>query len=387
MNYSTQTDEKFSVKSLLLMLLSGWRVLIVLMLVGAVALGGYKLAAPVPSSETDSTESADVSSDDVNNSMYYQAQIQTLKTDKSKIKEKQERQKELQKQIDDAEDIIDELEDAAQSAGTSTRAELLLQISDLRNNQSDMENRILGLDDTITSLEEEIKSITGRKDTRIDTTVKLYTKYVDKYEKNIEEAKNKSKEEQTQPSAADRAKGAVGFAVIGAVLFAALYCIIVILRFVCGGKLRSIMELQDNQGIYHFGSLRIRNAKKKAHLDRWIQKQAGEIAEEQWEDSCKLIAAKIAAACEDGAAVYMTGTVPTEQLQNIAQSIQKAAGTSLNIVAAESPVYHADTVGLLKNADNIVLVERRDASAKHEIRKLLDQLASCGAHIIGSVEC
>lgn len=387
MNYSTQTDEKFSAKSLLLMLLSGWRVLIVMMLVGAVVLGGYKLLVPMPTNESDGTEASDVSSDDVNNSMYYQAQIQTLKTDESKIKQKKERQEELQKQIDDAEKIIAELEDSAKSADTITRAEMLLHISELRNNQSDMESRILSLDDTITSLEDEIKNITGRKDTRIDTTVKLYTKYVEKYEKNIEEAENKAEEKQEEPSGTDRAKSAVGFAVIGTLLFAALYCIVIIIRFVCGGKLRSVSELQDNQGIYSFGSLRIRNEKKKARLDRWIQKQSGEIAAEQMADSSKLIAAKILAVCESGDTVYVTGTISNEMLQETVQTIQKAAGNTLKLVAAASPVYHADTVGLLKNAKHVVLAERRDASTKGEIRKLLNQLASCGAQIIGSVEC
>lgn len=176
--------------------------------------------------------------------------------------------------------------------------------------------------------------------------------------------------------------------------YAAIGCVVGIMltagwaavQFLVQGKVCSARDLQDNCRLPILGVLAGEKTQKAkgldARLDRWESRPRADANDE----TTRLIAATIQTRAAQARTVLVTGDLPLEQLQALADGLQATEYLrDVRVTAAESILCAAATVPQAAGADAIVLAADCTCSHYRDVDSQNERLQRLGKSVLGCV--
>lgn len=182
----------------------------------------------------------------------------------------------------------------------------------------------------------------------------------------------------TQISKKELAKfGLIGL-IVGVFILTGIYACI----YIFSGVLATESELKDVFGCFLLGAF-APQFKKKGLLDRIIYRMAG--VEKRSNDTIsERIAENINSLAQKGQTVLLTGTV-SDEILNDTLAILKDKVVDINLIASGSFEEDAKAIGMVANADAVVLVEARRKSKFAKVQKLLETVYNIKKPVLGYI--
>lgn len=420
---NTQYEETIDLKDLCIYVLRKWRMILIVMLVGAAVMGGYK-AVVVPAPTEDAavvtantakitenktameTNKATITANEASvtsNEAAIEANEEAVKNTRQKIQNTKDAIQDQKDAIREIEGVIEAYEDSLQEArqmldsGISgeNRINLLAQIPSLTSNIYSSNTRIVSAEQQIKSyetdienLETSIKNLQEQNKKLQEDMEKLEEKNEELEKKNDElNEENGKLEEEMKPKAVRAGMGSiVKSAVLGAFLGAFIICGCAFLQYFFYKKLRGAEELKERYGYYILGDLYRPKQKKSGPIDRLLDKWADYAEPVDTEEEYRLIAARIRMASDKASLKLMvTGTVDPALLEQVCQKLKGLLPDGSYSVCAEANLtYNASAMEEVKQYA-VVLVEAADVSDKREVAKLVEVLQISKVEVVGAV--
>ncbi len=403
-------EETIDLKDLCVYILRKWRALLLAVMVGAVAFGGYKaISGPVVT--TNGVRVKEIETLVAKN----QTEITKLQTDlANKIKIRDSivgledgilaKEKEIQTQKTSLENltrVVAAYENSLMEAEDLLKADLSQELKvevtdristlrmDILENSNKMvvvEQQIANLEEALAKLEKNLEEALKKHETTHEKCQAEIKVLEDSIKKLTEENEKLAKEDTTitvSVSTMDVAK----FAILGAVAGGFVVCGVVFVLYFMDKKLRNVDELKERYGMRILGDFYV-PATKKNKLDQLLDRMAGFGVPIDAEKEAALVAAKVQVlvpADGDKKQIIVTGTVEGNMLEAAAGQIGKNLPVAeYQVCVLQNPVYDAEA--LLKIRQGIVvLVEVRGVSVKKEIKELVDILRDAKATVLGVI--
>ncbi len=246
----------------------------------------------------------------------------------------------------------------------------------------------------ITRRNTRVIAVTGIEDARKAQTdaINVYTDKISTLERNLEAAKNPySEKEPAEPSDSvikegrKKAvlKGGMKYAIIG--LFAGLFILagILTLQYLVPAKLRTGDELSDIYGIEVLSDLSLaKDDENKNPIDRLIDRLKGKGSAEKSE-LIQRSAIRIDRLSESRS-VLLTGTVPTERLEEISVSLKEKTG-DISFSCGKDIRLDNDTLDRVKEGTEVIIIEEKNHSGMDSVGKEIDLIRAQQGKILGAV--
>lgn len=396
MDYDNQ-EQSIDLKQLVFDFLKKWRLLLVLMIIGALLLGGYRALKPA-AHVVDSAAQEEIKKKIEDNEKQQDALLDSkleaqdqIETNKQTIASKENTIVNLEEQItnqqayiESSKIILEEMQDLYSRSKGEEAASLMTQILDMHNQIQTVQNKIWVWKQDVVNANSEIKSLQNTNAGSLTRSIAKLEKEIDKLQEDRVKLEESLLGTETveQPSV----KKVILFAIVGAVLGAMVLAIWMFLRVLLSHKLQNIQELAE---VYHFpvlGSLYISHSKHRLALDRWLDRLSGE--QRQIDDAaiCSRIAAQLRVQIPDGAQrVVFTGTLSENVIRAVCDEVRTAVPEDWTLCVSADPLRDSNAMVMLKNA-NVVLVEAKRESDTRAIRELMKLLSVCHAKQLGFIE-
>lgn len=185
-------------------------------------------------------------------------------------------------------------------------------------------------------------------------------------------------------SSAASLKSGIKYGVLGGVLgaFLSVFCICVI--FLMSDKLSSEKELKNRFGLKILGVF-AQTPKKRAlsGVDRWLDRLEGKSSKRP-EEVYEIMAANVRNYMEEGRDIMMLGSVSKDRAAEIAEELRKRID-GVEIQVGQDMGTSAETLRLLPEAGQIILVEERGVSKYEEIQNQVEVVRSLDKSIVGCI--
>lgn len=180
----------------------------------------------------------------------------------------------------------------------------------------------------------------------------------------------------------------IKYVVLGAVIFAFVYAMILCLMYIFNGKLRASDELQNLYHIPQMGLI-VKDSKKKLLPDKWVDNlrnhgkrkfapaQSMELA---------VAAVKIAAVKNGLDHVCLMGCNLAEGADNVCASIKQALEKEqIAVTILDNVLYNAEAMEKLENEKGVVLVEKAGSTLYDEVAKEIELLTRQDIAVLGGI--
>ena len=212
--------------------------------------------------------------------------------------------------------------------------------------------------------------------------------YYDLLTQNESTTIDASQEEVAEPVTVQKPSVSIKYVVLGAVLFAFVYAMILCLMYIFNGKLRASDELQNLYHISQMGLI-VKDSKKKLLPDKWVDNlrnhgkrkftpaQSMELA---------VAAVKIAAAKNGLDHVCLMGCNLAEGADNVCESIKQALEKEdIAVTILDNVLYNAEAMEKLENEKGVVLVEKAGSTLYNEVSKEIELLTRQDIAVLGGI--
>ena len=180
----------------------------------------------------------------------------------------------------------------------------------------------------------------------------------------------------------------IKYVVLGAVIFAFVYAMILCLMYIFNGKLRASDELQNLYHIPQMGLI-VKDSKKKLLPDKWVDNlrnhgkrkfapaQSMELA---------VAAVKIAAVKNGLDHVCLMGCNLAEGADNVCESIKHALEKEqIAVTILDNVLYNAEAMEKLENEEGVVLVEKACSTLYNEVPREIELLNRQDIMVLGGI--
>ena len=192
----------------------------------------------------------------------------------------------------------------------------------------------------------------------------------------------------TEPVTVQKPSISIKYVVLGAVIFAFVYAMILCLMYIFNGKLRASDELQNLYQIPQMGLI-VKDSKKKLLPDKWVDNlrnhgkrkftpaQSMELA---------VAAVKIAAVKNGLDHVCLMGCNLAEGADNVCESIKQALEKEqIAVTILDNVLYNAEAMEKLENEKGVVLVEKAGSTLYNEVAKEIELLTRQDIAVLGDI--
>lgn len=208
-------------------------------------------------------------------------------------------------------------------------------------------------------------------------------------QKSLDE-KEKAAEELTPPlqpstlSAVSSLKTGIKYGVLGGVLgaFLSVFCICVV--FLMSDKLNSEKELKNRFGLRILGVFApVQKKRVFAGIDKWLNRMEGKVSRKPAE-VYEIMAVNVINYMKAGKKIMILGSASNEKMVEIAEELKRRVD-GIEIQVGQDMEHYAETLSLLPEAGQIILVEERGQSKFEEIQSQVEVIRSLDKDIIGCV--
>lgn len=212
--------------------------------------------------------------------------------------------------------------------------------------------------------------------------------YYDLLTQNDSEIVNTTQDAAAESVTVQKPSISIKYVVLGAVIFAFVYAMILCLMYIFNGKLRASDELQNLYQIPQMGLI-VKDSKKKLLPDKWVENlrnhgkrkftpaQSMELA---------VAAVKIAAVKNGLDHVCLMGCNLTEGADNVCESIKHALEKEdIAVTILDNVLYNAEAMEKLENEKGVVLVEKAGSTLYDEVAKEIELLTRQDIAVLGGI--
>lgn len=212
--------------------------------------------------------------------------------------------------------------------------------------------------------------------------------YYDLLTQNDSEIVNTTQDAAAESVTVQKPSISIKYVVLGAVIFAFVYAMILCLMHIFNGKLRASDELQNLYQIPQMGLI-VKDSKKKLLPDRWVDNlrnhgkrkftpaQSMELA---------VAAVKIAAVKNGLDHVCLMGCNLAEGADNVCESIKQALEKEqIAVTILDNALYNAEAMEKLENEKGVVLVEKAGSTLYDEVAKEIELLTRQDIAVLGGI--
>ncbi|MCI8402406.1 MAG: hypothetical protein HFI38_10035 [Lachnospiraceae bacterium] len=389
-----QYEETIDLKDLCIYILRRWKMLGIAVVIGAVAMGGYKaISTPEPSVNAtlvDTNEALIKTNRDKQkaNDAEIKGNKDTIEANKRKIELDEMLIENQHTAIGEMEKVAASYEQALRNAqdmletepNEESRVSLITQIPNLANNVYNMNARISATNEQIQTYESEIKNLEVTLDNLNERNEVLA-------EQNLSlDKQNAELKAAMEPQPVQIGIGAiVKYAVLGGFVAAFLICGWIFLRYFLNGRLRSAQELKERYGYYILGDLYYPGDGREGAVEQLLNKWAGYMKKPE-DAEYQLIAARIRMASPKvPVRLMVTGTVEASVLNQVCAKLKALLPEKeYEICAKANLTYNAEALTHVRE-NAVVLVEAADVSDKREVAKLVEVLKISSVNVVGAV--
>ena len=242
--------------------------------------------------------------------------------------------------------------------------------------------------DKQTSYRDEISSLKATTATTKAGFTEAQKQYYDLLTQNESTTIDESQEEVAEPVTVQKPSVSIKYVVLGAVVFAFVYAMILCVMYIFNGKLRASDELQNLYQIPQMGLI-VKDSKKKLLPDRWVDHlrnhgkrkftpaQSMELA---------VAAVKIVAVKNGLDHVCLMGCNLAEGADNVCESIKQALEKEdIAVTILDNVLYNAEAMEKLENEKGVVLVEKAGSTLYNEVSKEIELLARQDIAVLGGI--
>lgn len=180
----------------------------------------------------------------------------------------------------------------------------------------------------------------------------------------------------------------IKYVVLGAVLFAFVYAMILCLMYIFNGKLRASDELQNLYHIPQMGLI-VKDSKKKLLPDKWVDdlRNHGKRKFTPAQSMDLAVAAVKIAAVKNGLDhVCLMGCNLAEGADNVCESIKQALEKEqIAVTILDNALYNAEAMEKLENEKGVVLVEKAGSTLYDEVAKEIELLTRQDIAVLGGI--
>ena len=180
----------------------------------------------------------------------------------------------------------------------------------------------------------------------------------------------------------------IKYVVLGAVIFAFVYAMILCLMYIFNGKLRASDELQNLYHIPQMGLI-VKDSKKKLLPDKWVDnlRNHGKRKFTQAQSMDLAVAAVKIAAVKNGLDhVCLMGCNLAEGTDNVCESIKQALEKErIAVTILDNALYNAEAMEKLENEKGVVLVEKAGSTLYNEVAKEIELLTRQDITVLGGI--
>ena len=199
---------------------------------------------------------------------------------------------------------------------------------------------------------------------------------------NIENLEEPEELEQTAVATHVSKKDLVKYGLIGLILGVFVLVAIYACIYLFSGLLATESELKDVFGCFPLGTFAPKY-KKQGFLDKWLYKLAG--VERRSDDViANRIAQNITSLAKEGQTILLTGTVSDEMLADTL-SILKDKVSNVNLTVSGCFTEDASAIGMIMQADSVIVVESRRVSKFAQVQKLLETIVNMDKPLMGYI--
>lgn len=176
------------------------------------------------------------------------------------------------------------------------------------------------------------------------------------------------------------------YGVLGLLLGIVLVCGVGTLQFLMQGKVYSGKELNQTTGLPLLGTLASERTKKAGKLDAALNKMEGRPDGSSDEEMIRLMAVTIRSRAPEADSILVTGDLPAEQLNALAEALQNTdALRAQTVKAAGSILQNAATVPQVTDTDAIVLAADCTCSRYADVKDQTERIRRLGKNILGCI--
>lgn len=370
-----RTEEVIKSKDILIYILKNWRVLLIVMLAGAVFLGAYKGILRPDSVLISPEQEQSINEEIKKNEDSISECTSTIDVNEHKIAANNELIETAQNDIENQKAILAKLESI---------------ISTYSNAGSQAVESLVNANAQLATVNKTIYDYTVQISNLQEENYKLSENNVSLEKKLLELKKDNEKLKKTLTPQASVVgiRSIIKYGIFGAILGAFAVCGIAFLKCVHYKKLRSADELEERYHVRILGNLyKIPEKCNRNKIDKLINKWAGYSDTVDEEQQYKLISTAIQlASTGENKKVILTGTVDEALLNNVEDKMKKFLphNKGYQLYKVTNPIYDADSLLEFKES-LIILVEAKDVSYNSEISRLLELLQASKADVLGAV--
>lgn len=208
-------------------------------------------------------------------------------------------------------------------------------------------------------------------------------------QKNLTDKENSLKEldEPSRPStlsAVSSLKSGIKYGVLGGVLgaFLSIFCICVV--FLMSDRLNSEKELKNRFGLRILGVFsQIPPKRAFASVDGWINRMEGKRLRHPAE-VYEIMAVNVRNYMQAGKKILILGSASNEKMSEIAEQLKKRVD-GIEIQVGQDMEHYAETLSILPEAGQIILVEERGRAKFEEIQSQVEVIRSLDKEIMGCI--
>lgn len=202
--------------------------------------------------------------------------------------------------------------------------------------------------------------------------------------------KEKALEDLTPPSqpsalsAVSSLKSGIKYGILGGVLgaFLSVFCICV--AFLMSDKMSSEKELKSRFGLRILGVFaQISKKRPLSGVDRWLDRMEGKTSRKPAE-VYEIMAVNVKNYMEEGQKILILGSASNGKISEIAEELRRRV-PGAEIQVGQDMEQYAETLRLLPEAGQVILVEERGKSKYEEIQNQVEVIRSLNKDIIGCV--
>lgn len=212
--------------------------------------------------------------------------------------------------------------------------------------------------------------------------------YYDLLAQNESTTIDELQEEVAEPVAVQKPSVSIKYVVLGAVVFAFVYAMILCVMYIFNGKLRASDELQNLYQIPQMGLI-VKDSKKKLLPDRWVDHLRNhgkrKFTPAQFMELA-VAAVKIAAVKNGLDHVCLMGCNLAEGADNVCESIKQALEKEdIAVTILDNVLYNAEAMEKLENEKGVVLVEKAGSTLYNEVAKEIELLTRQDIAVLGGI--
>lgn len=393
-------EETIDLAALLAAALRKWRTLLLAMLIGALLLGGYKgvLAFNADTLDIDTILNSSAAETDgytaemieyKNNIKAGEKEIRAnneiISTNKEKIKANDEYALEISATVSELEEIREDLRLAVAQAqealdsGTLPSGEeslgINIQLLISRNNIIETDRQLADLAGVLSRIKTDNAAYRNQNVTRLIENESLQDE-LDEQRAGLEKLLDGD----------SAVRSAIKYTILGAIMGAFIFAVIILLQYVFYGKIRRGEELGELYNVPVFGEASSEKIRKHGKFDRMLDRLEG-VAQTVLDKQqvYELAAAGIhAAGLDKPVKLAVTGTVEAAVLQEVCERIGALLPDGYSVIKAENPVYNAAFLADVKQY-TVIWVEAKGVSDKKEVDRLAQLLCRSEVKVVGAL--